>query len=230
MPALALLVSASSLLGTARTEVVPERLGSQTGAALPRGCVADRYQFGSDTTVQSAARAVGVEPEQIVFLGCESRSFGIVTTQGRSRPYSYRIHYPVAGSAAPDSVRARYLAPVVHEIGHVLQLEASGGIQALMASLQNSSDRVELGADFVAGILFRRLMGHLDRQEFIQSLDLVGDYRSGALDSHGSPEARTAAFRLGFHYQDTGGPLKAAHRHFQQEQFGYVVRYSPQID
>ncbi len=70
----------------------------------------------------------------------------------------------------------------------------AGGLAALKP-LENSR-RIELGADFLAGLAFNISLKRLNSGDFETNLQLVGSYKVEASD-HGAPEHRTQAFRLG---------------------------------
>jgi hypothetical protein len=55
---------------------------------------------------------------------------------------------------------------------------------------------IELGADFLTGLAFNQVLKRLDTIDFETNLKLIGTYQV-TLDSHGTPEHRTQAFRLG---------------------------------
>lgn len=94
----------------------------------------------------------------------------------------------------PSSVRSNYLAPIVHELAHVVQMRDAGSLAALNA--RDNSRRIELGADFLAGLAFNVSLKQLNGGDFETNLELAGSYKVAA-DDHGLPEQRTQAFRLG---------------------------------
>ena len=177
------------------------------GAMPGRGCQPDPYGVAREEAVAQAIRGLALDPAQISFAGCREGSFGTSVTRGSSRPFLYRINYPIS-----DSYRfGDYVGAVTHELAHAQQLEAFGSVCALRNHFDpaprqpNSgcgnagSDRIELGADFVAGLLFRRHL-RLDPNVYLRGLALLGDYRTGGAATHGSPESRTGAFRMGYHF------------------------------
>lgn len=123
--------------------------------------------------------------------------------------------------AYPTNQDQRYLGPIVHELAHVMQLSSPGG-------LRNADDsrKVELGADFIAGLVFQRALQGIDVEAFQHGLALTGLYYESADDGHGSPEARLAAFRWGLNFKLTNDipDIRAAARNFDEE---FYLRGAP---
>ena len=59
----------------------------------------------------------------------------------------FTIYYPTGDQITQGS----YIAPLLHEMGHVFQLKQAGSYQKLKDP-GNSKERIELGADFIAGL------------------------------------------------------------------------------
>lgn len=166
----------------------------------------DPARLGSDPDIRKLIEALGLQDVRIRFSGCERGLFGADVTGLASAP-SYRISYPLlpAAQGRAPGTRTPYLAPISHELGHVLQLRQKGDRNALLAGRQMLS--VELAADFIAGIAFKRI-GALDAlNSFQQNIALVGLYREAREDAHGTWEQRTWAFRRGVFYPSEPSPL-----------------------
>ncbi|MFO1219648.1 MAG: hypothetical protein U1E89_14875 [Burkholderiaceae bacterium] len=96
----------------------------------------------------------------------------------------------------PLEAGGRYLAPIVHELAHVMQMRIAGGLAALRASGLDSR-QIELGADFLAGFVFSEALRHVDIDEFQNNLSLIGSYYERTDEAHGTPAQRVSAFRIG---------------------------------
>lgn len=94
----------------------------------------------------------------------------------------------------PSTVKSNYLAPIAHELAHVVQMRNAGSLAALEP--QKNSRRIELGADFLAGLAFNASLKSLDSGDFETNLQLAGSYKVET-DDHGTPEHRSQAFRRG---------------------------------
>jgi hypothetical protein len=181
-------------------------------------CQDDPLNLKNDPVVKSVLGVIDVAPSRVVMRGCRGGTFSTIKT----RANSYVISYPMVSGA----VLREYLGPIVHELGHVDQLEKRGSIPALRAALGNASDRIELGADFFAGVLLRRFGNVQDRTFFQRSQWLRGDYKSDSWNWHGNPVQRQSAFRFGFHY-DGPASVPALNDLFQNEYFGRVKAVDP---
>ncbi len=193
----------------------------------------DPAGLGGDPDIRKVIAALGLQDVRIRFSGCAHGLFATETTGLASAP-SYRISYPLlpaaqanaAGSPAGNPVgtagRNPYLAPITHELAHVLQLRQKGGRNALLTGRQILS--VELAADFIAGIAFKRIEALDSLNSFQQNIALVGLYREREEDAHGTWEQRTWAFRRGVFYPADPAPLlpQEADDRFAQKLFREV--------
>lgn len=127
--------------------------------------------------------------DSVRFNGCEEGFYA--AGEDPLRAGGYLITYPAG--------EKRFLAPVTHELAHVMQMRLAGGLGPFV--LQQDSLHAELGADFVAGIVFTAKFANLDRGEFQNNIQLVGRYDERAAEAHGSPSQRTAAFRYGLNFR-----------------------------
>lgn len=191
-----------------------------SGNTPNRNCTLDPYRISAHPTTLLLAREVGVPLDRVRFSGCETGKFSVAPIPSSKGNPIYVITYPLAARFAYSN----YAGPLAHEFGHIAQLSAAGGLTALRVELEQSPDRVELGADFIAGILFRRNIDRIDRAWFQNSMELLGNYQISGLFSHGTPEARMAAFRNGFYFVPTPGGLAAAHQKFQDDRYPEIVR------
>ena len=160
-----------------------------------------------------------IRPELIRFRGCKDGLYSTAEehTSGSSEvPARYVVTYP------SDS-RVNFLAPITHELAHVLQIQSAGGLAQLKTSLD--SKRIELAADFLTGIVFSHVLPQAGLGEFQHNLSLRGLYRDSSSQAHGSPAERTSAFRRGvfFNFASVGRDFRRASRFFQANIFGELV-------
>lgn len=149
-------------------------------------CGGDMIGIGADANVVSVLRYFAIPPNSVSFRSCPGGRFS-------ARPHE------VDGSrfviTYPSSTKSDYLAAIVHELAHVVQIRTAGGLNAL--DPKSNSRRVELGADFLAGLTFNSVLKHLKFGNFETSLNLIGSYNATKADDHGLPGHRAQAFRLG---------------------------------
>jgi hypothetical protein len=155
-------------------------------------CNNDILHVGDEDSVRQAKEKLGLSQAEIEFIGCGPAPFS-TSILNEHPPFRFLILYPIDDKIT----RKEYLGPVLHELGHVYQLSRTGSNASLMESLGNSIERVEMGADFLAGLALRAL--DKDESLFESSLVLVGHYKPNAPDSHGTPPNRAAAFSFGYH-------------------------------
>ena len=217
--------------GISAMQVVAEKPGGSEQACLYAFFVGDRpvrvlpctggdpLNVAKDGDVSSVMRALSISPGSVRFVGCNGVLFSTAeeSMPGEVRPGKrYVITYP----AAEDR---RYLAPITHELAHVLQLEATGSLERLRATLE--SKRIELAADFLTGVVFSRVLGHVDSAEFQHNLSQTGLYRDSSLLAHGDPTQRTAAFRRGrfFNFDSVAMSFPRASQEFQDNIYAQII-------
>lgn len=198
--------------------VVPDCLFDGPRSELPGDCTPDPYGIAREPEIVRTLESLGFQPGQVTFFGCVRGRFS--TWKPDTREMLFRVNYPLGSSYRFQN----YVGPISHELGHAIQLREAGSVRLLREGLGRDSSRIELGADFLAGLIFRRQMTNMDQQGFEQSLDLLGNYRDGTLATHSTPEARTAAFRTGFHYRSTSRTPEEASTDFQRNIFAAIVR------
>lgn len=157
---------------------------------IAESCSMDPLQLGSSVALTKAMKGMDVDTTEVYFVGCRHGAFTTSILPLAHTKLKYRIVYRIIAGADPSV----YIAPLTHEIAHVLQLRQAGDLPRLRATM--SSERIELGADFLAGYAFRKYMNGVSRNEFQHNLTLVGTYRAGT--GYGSPEDRLQAFRIGY--------------------------------
>lgn len=158
-------------------------LGAERTPVKP--CGGDNKRIGSDQTVMSVMRLFNIPREVVTFQECAGGRW--LAMPHPEKAEHFIVQYPA-------NVNANYLAPISHELGHVLQMREAGGLKALNDKL--GPRRIELGADFLAGLAFNELIKNISEHDFETNLQLVGSYLAIA-KSHGTPENRTIAFRRG---------------------------------
>jgi hypothetical protein len=172
-------------------------------------CRPDPLQLASEPRLAAARGGFGLADVRIDFVGCERGSFATRALPSASARRAYQITYP-----ADLQPLDRYIAPITHELGHVLQMEAAGGPARLSETI-TPLER-ELGADFLSGVALRNMIGDLRRSLFKENLNLTGSYCEAGADAHGSPEDRSNAFQSGFmfDYAAVGSDPRRAHAAF----------------
>ncbi|MGK7870553.1 hypothetical protein [Falsiroseomonas sp. E2-1-a20] len=194
-----------------------------TSNASAQGCTGDTLNLRSQPQVRFVIEEVSARTTEIELRGCQEAPFEVVSL--RTPANRFRINYPIARNVGDDS----YIAPITHELCHVQQIRSAGGILQLRQTVQNSSARIELGADFLTGVLYKKYLEKVgaggqqrNLRQFQHSLDLLGSYRSDE-GSHGGPVHRIHAFRRGFFFQEFQRPLPELHDYFQREIYGNII-------
>jgi hypothetical protein len=189
-------------------------------AAHPTLCKGDDpLRLAKDGDLAKVIRAFGIRPESILFTGCEGGVFSTAEDQfsGSSGATNrYVITYP-------SGVKSDFLAPITHELAHVLQIEMVGSLERLKDRME--SKRIELGADFLTGIAFSHFLEQARLGEFQHNLSLIGLYRDSSSEAHGSPMERTAAFRRGvfFTFASVSENFRRASQEFQANIYGEII-------
>jgi hypothetical protein len=178
-------------------------------------CSKDALNFGDDKTVHDDEKLLDITPQEVRFIGCAAAPFVTFPAFGLSNS-RYSIYYPTGVQLAHDD----YLAPLLHEMGHVFQLKQAGSYAGLKASLDDSIERIELGADFIAGIGANRL--GVEPKLFLINLSLVSSYNRSDSDYHGRPEDRAVAFRNGYFYQEKQATIANSYADFQDNLFAQI--------
>ena len=187
------------------------------GRAIPgAGCQdSDPLDLARDPAVLTAMRAYGIPAGLVRFKGCQDLPFSVTPDVPGPRG-GYVVNYPA-------NAGGRTLAPVVHELAHVRQMEDFGGLSALLQRFHVK--RIELDADHMAGAVFATQFPSLPLREFEQNLLLMGAYREIGEDGHGSPEERIAAFRTGVFLTPAklAQDLSRISNDFMRDGYGQVV-------
>lgn len=178
-----------------------------------RTCRADPMRISQKENIRAAIKSLAPGNVSLIFLGCAGAPF---STRPGEADASYTIYYPILPRSAPDD----YVAPLIHELSHVYQLQLSGSYAKLTHSY--SMRRIELGADYLTGVVIRNYLNSSNPTQFEHNLQLVGKYRETDTEAHGRPEQRVAAFRYGFHlpFEEFKQDLRLANREFQRNRYG----------
>ena len=177
-------------------------------------CDGDPLDQANNKIIKEDEELLGISPRDVRFIGCAAAPFLTVPGSGLIRSQA-TIYYPTGSKFKPDY----YAAPLLHELGHVFQLKQAGSYTRLRASLEDSNERIELGADFIAGLAANKL--GLKPADFLINLALIGSYNIQDQDFHGTPANRTQAFRNGYFYDD-GGQIADSYADFQDNLFGHI--------
>ncbi len=204
----------------AKTPVYPDclNLSPSRSAFRPPShpeCINDVLKLGENRSVRGGEDYLGIAPQEVSFIGCSAAPF--VTFPGHGLSSSKpTIYYPTGGELSLDD----YIAPLLHELGHVFQLKHAGSYEKLMTALDNSIERVELGADFIAGFGASHL--GLEPRAFLINLSLFGSYNNQDSDNHGRPEDRTAAFREGYFYSNKHATVADSYSDFEDNRYAQI--------
>jgi hypothetical protein len=188
------------------------------GSAEAVNCSDDPRKLKSDPTIAKAIRAMGLEGQPIRFEGCDQASFATIPASG-ARELGFVIRYPVLREVATSEL----VAPIVHELSHVVQVRQAGSLAKLREKLVDSK-RIELGADFLAGVVFANYINAANLR-YQNSLELVGRYREASFAAHGTTSQRNAAYRLGAYHRvvEPEFPLDLPKMHVDFQENGYAV-------
>ncbi|UED34239.1 hypothetical protein [Rhizobium ruizarguesonis] len=193
-------------------------------------CPDDSLDIASSDYVRKAIDFLSLNDVLITFVGCPEAAFktGGGFKDRVTKKKKFLIQYPTTVSG--ENLRSEeYIAPIVHEIGHVYQIKAAGSPGELKQG--SCSERIELGADFLAGFVFANGLGVANKKDFQESLRLLGDYSDDPAWSHSIPEDRTAAFRSGYYMVQKRKihQLDDAYTIFQDMDFARYTANSPFI-
>jgi len=174
-------------------------------------CSADPLGIGTDPSIIATERGFALRNVPIRFIGCLEGAFQTDQDDSTPNDVGFQVFYHIDKRAA----RKAYIAAVVHELGHVFQTVASGSIGALEDKY--CVERIELGADFLAGFSYKNYIQSKSLPDFENSLALFGDFDLRDNDFHGSPADRIDSFRLGYFYTTWHGraSVREAYARFQ---------------
>jgi hypothetical protein len=173
----------------------------------------DPLAMARDSDVQRALAAIGLSTDRVALYGCPGADF-FTRIATEDEPATYAITYPIDRMAT----REKLVAPLLHELAHVYQLsEGNRSVAELRDAL--GSSRIELGADFLAGWIAKRLDSSISLADFEHNLELVGEYFTKGAD-HNQPEERTFAFRYGYFHEDVS--IRRTNAEFQRDLYAQV--------
>ena len=172
--------------------------------------------------MRQTMEALGIPFSVVTFKGCAGQPFSAApVSNGAGSGGHYAVTYP---SDLNSSMNAM-VAPIVHELAHVAQMRGAAGLEGLRRKYE--SRRIELGADFVAGLVFTSVLKNADLKDFLLNLNLVGSYRQREVETHGTPDQRSGAFRLGafrkYPYDEL--PISKSEQYFQENDYARVLAY-----
>lgn len=182
----------------------------------------DPRRIGEDSRVRRTLEALGIPLNVVTFKGCAGQPFSAAPVASGASPGD---HYVVTYPSDLDSPMNAMVAPIVHELAHVAQMRGAQGLEGLRR--KHESRRIELGADFVAGLVFTTVLKNADFKDFLLNLNLVGSYRQREVETHGTPDQRSSAFRLGafYKYPYNELPIGKAEQYFQENDYARVLAY-----
>jgi hypothetical protein len=178
----------------------------------------DPLHIKTEPMVRNMMDTLGLNAAEIEFLQCPGSPFFTSGSLDSSHNLVFRITYP-------DGLeKSQYLAPITHELGHVYQLSHAGSLAALRKQMHDSMLRIELGADFLAGVAFKRNLPASDLILLEQNLMLTGDFTG---TNYGSPAQRTSAFRMGYFSRIGEKSVDDASGNFQTDGFAQIEAQNP---
>ncbi|WP_313223341.1 hypothetical protein [Pseudoxanthomonas mexicana] len=180
----------------------------------------DPLRISYDQDLRKVMTSLGITPSQVRFKGCSNLEFSVIKDPLIKGPKQYLISYPL-------EARDSYLAPVVHELAHVMQVNSAGGdIKAMREQRDSSSLRIELEADYLTGMVLSRTIATRNLALFQHNIVLTGMYKEENYRAHGTPAQRTSAFRMGYFQPiDANVPdLVSAPRYFQENVYDGLAR------
>lgn len=194
---------------------------ADSGPKLPEsGCGGDVLGLSRQPAIARVLAIYSLAGVRVDFIGCKVTDFSTGRFGPTSKTRYYEIHYRLLEAEDPQI----YLAPITHELSHVVQLEMAGGDSRLRAMYEIR--RIELAADFLTGMVFKRLGENAAQLNgFQQNLQLVGKYRESKEEEHGTPEEREKAFRFGYFSPLSAPDWASIHQTFQDNVYGSVVGY-----
>ena len=185
------------------------------------GCDNDRLHLGEEKSIALLLKNLGLDDSQVQFRSCDQTNFKVqyLGSTEASTAGTFRVYYPVDDNLEFED----YFGPITHELAHAAQISQSGGYAGFVSEFD--SRRRELGADYLAGVMFSAFRGEISTGAFQHSLDLVGSYDDRKVQFYGCPEERTIAFRLGLFsgFSNERADIDRAHRYFQSVEFGTIV-------
>lgn len=180
----------------------------------------DPLGLGDKPIVVSIMRLLRIDRTRVKFIGCAGQPFRVSAQSQVSGSTQFVINYPIESANT-------FLAPLTHELAHVMQMQEAGGYTAALAVAKQQNRGVELGADYVTGLVFSELRNEspeFNARQFQHSASLIGLYKEFESEAHGTPDQRTAAFRVGFiNYDKQSDPAKA-YGYFRANLYADVVR------
>ena len=183
-------------------------------------CVnADPLNIAGDPDIRKVMKAFGVEPWKVRFKGCKNIRFSVKEDRMHARgSRKYLITYP-------NEVEQSYVALITHELAHVLQMEMAGGYRILRDTF--ITKRIELGADYLTGIIYSNYLKKNDINQFQHHLSLMGQYLELDEDAHGNPSQRSGAFRFGlfFDFNTVDRDIRKASENFQFDVYGQIIQF-----
>ncbi|MFM0390766.1 hypothetical protein [Paraburkholderia phytofirmans] len=185
----------------------------------PSGCNGDSLGLRHLHSIDTMVKAYSIGNVSIDFIGCTTVAFK-TQPDGTGPTQACTIYYPSGYE------QSTYLAPIAHELAHVFQLQDAGGLDSLQRKY--SSLKIELEADFLAGVIFKNFLTDANAESFHTNLNLIGKFRELKWKEHGSPAQRAAAYQRGLNlnFSDYEMNMRAVHAKFQNDVFGEILDFS----
>ena len=183
-------------------------------------CVnADPLNIADDPDIRNVMKALGIELGKVRFKGCKNIRFSV--NEDRMPARAGQVYLITYTNEAEQS----YVALITHELAHVLQMEMAGGYRPLRDAF--ISKRIELGADYLTGIIYSNYLKNNNINQFQHHLSLLGQYLELDEDAHGTPSQRSGAFRFGlfFDFTTVDRDIRKASENFQFDVYGQIIQF-----
>jgi hypothetical protein len=177
----------------------------------------DPLRLAADPQVQKIVSFFGLTGKQIRFLGCQFYRFSARAEVNESGAHlRYVVTYPT-------QTADNFIGPIAHELAHLLQSELAMGMDNLKATRE--ARRIELGADFLSGVVFNNALKGLSEDEFRRSLESMNGLFDLQEDAHGTRSQRGGAFQAGIDlvFADFDRDLRLVNREFDTKRYSYVL-------
>ena len=217
---IALLAKDAKVIGAAEPPEVCFFDNNLNTSVKREGCRPDPLKLLQLNDLKVAMDVLHVPKDRLEFEGCTQTRFTTSPPAAAIPGHGkYKIYYPVVGRSDED-----YVGPIIHELAHVYQLESIGSSSKLLDKY--SMLQIELGADYMTGIVAGHYLQGARPKVFQDNLELVGLYREDDSGAHGTPNQRNAAFRLGYFLPSSkfGSQIAQAYQEYDDDGFPFLAQ------
>lgn len=208
-----------SILWASTTENNCLFANSNSSVVAERCSSGDKRELLMQKEIKRTIEALSISGVTVKLVACEVASFSTMQKGVDRANRYYIINYPIM----PDKSVTDLVAPIMHELAHVYQMNAEGSFAELMK--RYSSKHIELEADFIVGLIYSFLEEKPAINEFQNNIHLLGRYKELSTNAHGTPTQRLAAFRNGVFYQtnELNNDIRKARKNFREIRFLQIL-------